>query len=156
MFLGLTSGFISFRERNNTTNISVNLAPQFGKFLSDRLLLGGLVDLYVYHAPNQRSFLLDATPFLRYYLKPEKKKFVPFGEIGGGIAFDAQNGGTVSDGNLTQTNLLIIGGVGIDYFIRPNVAVEIKANYKYRRQMNVFIDNIFGINIGFNFFLDRS
>jgi len=155
-FLGLTSGSIVLNRRNSATTTAINLAPQFGKFVSDRLLFGSLINLTNQSFGGFNSFSVEATPFLRYYLNPEGKKFVPFGELGGGVSFDYLNGDFVPNGNQTQTNPVVFGGVGVDYFIRSNIAVEIKANYRYTKRAEIFKQNNFGINIGFNFFMDKS
>ncbi len=81
------------------------------------------------------------------------KKFVPFGEIGGGVSFTHVNGDIIPNGNLTQTNPVVLAGVGVDYFIRSNVAIEIKANYRYTKVQDFIKQNNFGINVGFNFFI---
>ena len=131
--MGITSGSILLNRRNNTTITSINLAPQFEKFITDRLLFGSLANLSNSSAGGFNRFGIEATPFLRYYLNPADKKFVPFGEIGGGVSFIYVNGDIIPNGNLTQTNPVVLAGAGVDYFIRSNVAVEIKANYRYSK-----------------------
>jgi len=155
-FLGLTSGFINLSRRNNVTNSSVNLSPQFGKFVSDRILLGSLFNLTNQSGGGFNFFNIDATPFIRYYLNPAGKKFVPFGELGGGISFVFINSEFLPNGNITETNPIFFANIGFDYFIRSNVAIEIKANYIFTQQNDFFKQNAFGINVGFNFFIDRS
>jgi len=154
-FMGVTSGSILLNRRNNTTITSINLAPQFGKFVSDRLLFGSLVNLTNLSAGGFNRFSLEATPFLRYYLNPAGRKFVPFGELGGGISFTYVNGDIIPNGNDTQTNPVALAGVGVDYFIRSNVAVEIKANYRYTKIADFLKQNNIGVSIGFNFFMDK-
>ncbi len=155
-FMGVTSGSILLNRRNNATITSINLAPQFGKFVSDRLLFGALVNVSNFSAGGFNRFGIEATPFLRYYLNPEGKKFVPFGEIGGGISFNYLNGDIIPNGNQTRSDPIALAGVGVDYFIRSNVAVEIKANYRYTKIDDFFKQNNIGFSIGFNFFKNRS
>lgn len=155
-FMGITSGSILLNRRNNTTITSINLAPQFGKFISDRLLFGSLVNLSNLSSGGFNRFGVEATPFLRYYLNPAGKKMVPFGEIGGGISFNYVNGDIIQNGNQTQTSPVVLAGIGVDYFIRSNVAVEIKANYRYTKIADFIEQNNFGVSIGFNFFMDKT
>jgi len=155
-FMGITSGSILLNRRNNTTITTINLAPQFGKFVSDRLLFGSLVNLTNFGAGGFNRFTVDATPILRYYLNPASRKFVPFGELGGGISFTVISGDIVPNGNETQTNPIALGGIGVDYFIRSNVAIEIKANYRYTKITDFIKQNNFGMSIGFNFFRDKN
>jgi len=155
-FLGLTSGSIRLSRRNNVTTSFVNLMPQFGKFVSDRILFGSLFDLTNQSGSGFNFFSIDATPFIRYYLNPAGKKFVPFGELGGGISLVIINGDFIPNGNSTETNPIFFANIGFDYFIRSNVAIEIKADYRFTQQNDFFKLNTFGINVGFNFFIDRS
>jgi len=155
-FLGITSGSILLSRRNNITTSFVNLMPQFGKFVSDRILIGSLFNLTNQGGGGFNFFSIDATPFIRYYLNPTGKKLVPFGELGGGISFLVLSGDFIPNNNETQTNPIFFANIGFDYFIRSNVAVEIKANYRYTQLNDLFRQNTIGINIGFNFFLGKS
>lgn len=155
-YLGLSSGSILLNRRNNVNTSSINLSPSIGKFTSDQLLFGLNLNLSNLSAGGFNSFSIAAVPFFRYYLDPTDRKLVPFGEVGAGISFNYINSDFLPTGNQTQSSPIIFGGVGVAYFIRPTVAFEVKANYTYTKQSNIIKQNAIGLNLGFNFFLDRS
>lgn len=155
-FYGLSSGSVLLSRRNNTTQTFVNLMPSFGKFATDNLLLGALINLTNQSGNGFTFFTIETTPFIRYYLNPAGKKLVPFGEIGGGLNFRYIGGDFVPNQNQTETSPIIFGNIGVNYFIRPTIAFEVKVGYRNTKLSDMAKQNRIGLTLGFQFFMDRS
>lgn len=154
--LGVTSGSIQVLSRNNDQSSTVNLSPDIGKFINDNWVVGGKLRLQNQNVGSIdfNSFQLEVAPFARFYINPEDKRAVPFGEFGGGIQLTHLSGEFFQ--NNTNTNPVLFLGVGLDYFISPTVAFEIKGAYRYTKQSGLFNNNTIGIELGFQFFLDKN
>ncbi len=155
-FLGISSGSILLNRRNNVSTSLVNLSPSFGKFISNNMLFGWNFNLTNQSANGFNRFTVQATPFLRYYLNPTGKTLVPFGEVGGGISFNLLSGDVIPNQNQTETSPLLFANIGVDYFIRPNIAFEVKAGYRYAKISDAVIQNTTSLSLGFQFFLNRE
>ena len=91
------------------------------------------------------------------FLNSAGKTLVPFGELGGGISFDYLSGDVIPNRNQTTTSPVLFANIGVDYFLRPNIALEVKAGYRYAKIVsNTIKQNTIGLSLGFQFFMDTE
>jgi len=76
------------------------------------------------------------------------------GELGGGIQLSTFSGDFVI--NETNTDPTFNFGLGVNYFLRPSVAFEVKGSYSNFRQSSFIDVNTIGLNFGFQFFLGKT
>ena len=154
LFLGMSAGNIQLFSRNGIRNSSISLSPNIGKFLTNNLVLGANLTIQNSSFDGFNSFGLDILPYGRYYPTAGEKRGALFGEIGGGLRLTALSGDRII--NQTETNLTIFAGLGVNYFLRPTVAFEVKGTFNYFKETTFFDRNVLGINFGFQFFFRRE
>lgn len=150
--------------RAGSAHLNINLNPSGGYFLSNRVVVGTSVGLnYSKYANNFSSYGGSIKPFARYYFSKKEgmqpKKLYLFGEASAGIGvgssrFNNNNGVTERH---TNTSFLSSAGLGLSYFIIPNVSVEGTFNMNYNSSLNnqpITSDNIYPtLGIGFQIYL---
>lgn len=154
LFLGMTAGNIQIISQNGARRSNISLSPSVGKFLTNNWVLGANATIQNQALNGFNSFNLEALPFLRYYTNAKEKRAILFGEIGAGIRLESFSGNRVV--NQTEINPTILAGVGLNYFLRPTVAFEVKGSYNYYKQSTIFKVNAIGINFGFQFFFRKE
>lgn len=154
LFLGMTAGNIQVISQNGARRSNISLSPNIGKFLTNNWVVGANATIQNQALSGFSFFSLEAFPFLRYYTNSKEKRAVLFGEIGAGIRLESFSGNRVV--NQTEINPTILAGVGLNYFLRPTVAFEIKGSYNYYEQSNIFKVNAIGIDFGFQFFFRKE
>lgn len=154
LFLGMTAGNIQLFSRNGIQNSSISLRPNIGKFLNNNWVLGANVSIQNSNFDGFSSFGVDALPYIRYYPNAGEKRGALFGEVGGGLRLTALSGDRII--NQTQTDPILFAGVGVNYFLRPTVAFEVKGSYNYIKQTDFIDRNVIGINFGFQFFFRKE
>ncbi|MEM6321704.1 MAG: hypothetical protein AAF960_28855 [Bacteroidota bacterium] len=156
---GATSGTLAFSQIANSNNITLDLRPNYGQFLSDRFLLGGALGLLVtkFNNLNFTTFQFELTPFARYYFNSDNRRAIPFAELGAGISvFDLTGEGSDFEARTSST---VFAGIGFDVFLAPNVALEIKGSYRRFGNNTNFANidvNRIAIDLGFQFFLNSA
>jgi len=155
LFLGMTAGNIFLFSQNGNQNSTIILNPNMGKFLSNNWVLGGNLMIQNQSFGESNLFTLEILPYLRYYPNASRKKrAILFGEVGIGFQLNTITGDFFI--NQTETNPTFSGGIGVNYFLRPTVAFEIKGNYRYFKQSPFFSTNMLGLNFGFQFFFRKE
>lgn len=108
-------------------NMGGGVPLKFGKFATDRLLLGsGVTPLVAISNSNNYNLSLMVTPFAKYYFAPKggftpEKKLYFF--VDGGLGYRIGVAGNGTD-NYTAHSFRAQAGFGAAYFITPNVSVE--------------------------------
>ena len=135
-----------FGQGNDIFNIGV--APDFGVFITDNLVLGGQIGFSLTTSRNTTVTTYQIIPSARYYFggPTESLKVFLTGELGiMGVSASA----------FSDTDFQFLLGGGLDLFLNPNVALEGILAYQ-----NVFQDGSdqsqFGVNMGFKFFLAKD
>lgn len=125
-----------------STQFNVNLNPSAGYFLSNRVAVGTSVGLsYSKYARSLSSYSASLKPFARYYFSKKEgmqpKKLYLFGEVSAGAGIGASrydNNGVIE--KRTGSTILSSAGLGLTYFILPNVSVEGTFNMNYNTPIN--------------------
>lgn len=154
LFLGMTAGNIQIFSRNGMQNSNITLSPNIGKFLTSNWVVGANMTIQNSSFNGANFFTLAPLPYLRYYQNAGEKRAVLFGEVGGGIQLTAASGDFLV--NQTDIDPTFFGGIGVDYFLRPTIAFEIKGFYRYFKQGSFINTNTLGVNFGFQFFFRKS
>lgn len=125
-----------------TSYFSANLNPSVGYFLSNRIAVGAGVGLsYQRSGKYFNSFSSSIIPFARYYFTKKEgmqpKKLYFFGEVaaGAGVGTSAYFDNGVKNRQIGSI-LLSNAGVGLAYFILPNVSVEGTFKLNYNQPFN--------------------
>ncbi len=154
LFLGMTAGNIEISTQNGAKSSILSLSPNIGKFINDNWVLGVNASLLNQAFLGFNNFSVTALPFLRYYPNAGEKRAILFGEVGAGIRLESFTGNRII--NETTTNPTFMAGIGLNYFLRPTVAFEIKGSYNYLKQSFLNDTNSIGVNFGFQFFFRKE
>jgi opacity protein-like surface antigen len=126
-----------------------------GYFLTKRIAVGLRTDyshtnLFDSYGKNLSVNTWSVAPFARYYVGV--KRFAPFAELSyGGSWYKSK----LSPGGESSSNsTLYSAGVGLNYFLSRNVALEGTINYL--KTIDSYYDGSFGIDLGLQFFLSRK
>jgi long-subunit fatty acid transport protein len=128
------------------SGFSINIHPGAAWFLSDNFALGGSVILG-YSKPKDfdGTFSYGIEPMARLYFgKNAKNKF--FGQVMTGFT------GMSTDGN-SSSEWHAGAGLGYNYFINKNVALELGAAYNYSKAKDTDGVSGFDLDFGFQIFL---
>jgi len=150
----MTAGNIQITSRNGRQNSTITLSPNIGKFLTKNWVLGANITIRNQNFDGPNFFTLETLPYTRYYPNAGKKRAVLFGEIGGGIQLVTRSGDFLV--NQTETSPIFFGSIGINYFLRPTVAFEVKGSYRYLNQDSFINTNTLSMNFGFQFFFRKE
>ena len=130
---------------NDYAYLSIN--PTLGFFITSRLVIGS--GLFLGFA-NQNS-IVELQPFTRYYFGKQNIRFQPFATLSANTRFQLADKTSES----SFFNLDVNGGIGADFFLTRNVALEgllqLNGNQVEDETNN---RNFLNFNIGFQFFLD--
>lgn len=141
VLLGGTVGFNNVSEEGEGLT-SVNVSPNAGFFLSDRFAVGTSLDFVLVASDGESSTSFGLAPFARYYFNDSgKSRF--FGQAKVGF----QTGETDF---FEESTALIFGvGIGADFFLNDNVAIEAILGYQRLQypEYEVGLNNI-GLNFG--------
>jgi len=146
VLLGGTVGFNRISEDGEGITYA-NFSPTAGFFLTDRFALGSSLDFVLVASDGESSASFGLTPFARYYLNESgKSRFFGQGKIG------FQTGDTDF---FEESTAWVFGlGIGADFFLNDNVAIE--AIFGYQRlqypEYEVGLNNI-GLNFGIAAFI---
>lgn len=142
-------------ETGGTNLTSFNLAPRFGFFAADGLLLGLGLSFSVFDSEvlDENIVTTEIGPFVRYYFISQSS-FKPFVQAGLNI-------GQLRLSSFQKNNLLDYGaGIGGAFFLSDQVAVDLLLNYVRTRSKdkdavaNVrTIASSFGLGVGLSVFL---
>lgn len=161
--LGLSVGNLTYRSTpninlggssdDNYRSFSAAVYPSVGWFVVDRLALGAGLPLgYSRTRTNytattgpvtftSRTWTYGLAPFARYYFLDASKHKL-FGQLGGEVLRDANRNETRETGNTPrvnhygQTSTSWLAGVGYNYFLTSNAALEVAANYVRNTDQN--------------------
>ncbi|MBK6993428.1 MAG: outer membrane beta-barrel protein [Lewinellaceae bacterium] len=149
VLLGGTVGFNRISEDGEGITY-VNLSPNAGFFLTDRFALGSSLDFIVVASDGESSTSFGLSPFARYYLNEGgKSRFFGQGKFGFQIGdtdfFD-------------ESTAWIFGlGIGADFFLNDNVAIEAILGYERLQYPEYELGlNHIGLNFGVAAFISRG
>lgn len=152
--IGGTSSKLIFGP--SATQLHIN--PNIGYFLSDRWVIGGLagVDWIGINNHSIKNTLVRIQPFTRYYFSPPTARTIGFIEGGLGVTYQRIS---AEDSNITfnntglnpynETEAIYFSAIGMDVFLSPTVALELKGQYQKAGRNTRNTALIFG----FQFFL---
>jgi hypothetical protein len=103
-----------FNENSTASNITFN--GEGGIFAAKNLLIGSGIQLYSYDSDVYAELL----PYLNYYI-PLKKRLAVFGQIEARTSLNKDD----------KLYTVVLPGVGMNYFLSQNVAIEAKVSYNY-------------------------
>ncbi len=141
MILGGNVGFNAYKYGDYSSS-TVYLNPYLAYFFTDQLAAGASVTLDFYGGDDSGSDV-GIGPFARYYINTSgAMRF--FGQAG--IAFYNIKPNKNVD---SYTSFGFMVGVGGDYFLNPNVALEALLGFSSSKDKDApNSDNNFGLNIG--------
>ncbi|MFT6000536.1 MAG: outer membrane protein W [Neolewinella sp.] len=158
---------------NLDQSTSFNLTPWVGYFITSRLMLEGGLGLFYGSSSNQisdtnlgmlsfSSVSVGANLNARYYLKQDGKLF-PYLVAGGGFSLNTTkfNNSFGASTNTTKS-IPLRGGVGANYFLSPNLALDAAIMYDQRNQIDQFQNadsatrKYLSLDVGFRFFLPKG
>lgn len=145
----LVGGNLGFRTNSNSS--SFTLTPTVGYFFAKNLAAGANVTLNFQKLGTVRRTDVGLGPFARYYFG--QSNFRPF--LHGGLGFLSSSFKTGSS-KTTTNGFYSTLGVGGAAFINQNVAFEGLVTYDYTKYNNAGSSNGFGLNLGFQVYIDRN
>ena len=141
VLLGGTVGFNNISEEGEGIT-SVNLSPSAGFFLSNRFAIGSSLDFNLVADDGETSASFGLTPFVRYYFNDSgPARFFGQSKVG----FQIGN----TDFSDVSTAWVFGVGIGADFFLNDNVAIEGFLGYQRFQyfEYEVGLNNI-GLNFG--------
>ena len=149
VLLGGTVGFNNISEEGEGITY-VNVSPNAGFFLSDRFALGSILDFVLVATDGESSASFGLTPFARYYFNASgASRFFGQAKVG----FQTGTTNFFDEGTALTFGL----GVGADFFLNDNVAIEAFLGYQRLEysEYEVGLNNI-GLNFGVAAFIARG
>lgn len=128
---------------------SHRINPLVGYFLTDKIATGLSASYGYSGGPSNSMEAFTAAPFMRYYFATSR--FAPFAYAAAGVTaskYKYYEGEVSKDEDFTYQ-----AGVGFNYFITKNVALESELSY-FRNDDNN--QATLGLNAGLKFFLSRK
>ncbi len=121
------------------------VSAQVGHLLTKRLLVGSGITYA--NDQDMADFIFGASPYLRYYLFPKKKR-VFFGEINGTVLFTHQDNEFQNQTKLLQTG----GGIAVGWtkWILPRLGFTVATGNQWYRAQDIILLDWFN---GQNFYL---
>ncbi len=126
-------------------DLYASFSPAAGYFLTNRLALGAGFQL----AFANQNAIVYPEPFARYYIGGSSSRIQPFATAGFGTRFQLAD--KTNDPGFFNLNLT--AGIGLDYFLTPNLALEALLKYDGRQLEDDFINEFLDFGVGFQFFL---
>jgi hypothetical protein len=120
----------------------INLSPNLGYFVSNRLVLGSSAGLIFYGYENFSTISIALVPFTRYYFGRGDTRFFALASLGYRREWERSTEGT-SSRRSSYGNIHGDLGLGLTHLISDQIALEA-------------IINITGLNIGFQIYLPPS
>jgi hypothetical protein len=122
-------------EQGSFASTSYTIAPDGGYFVIDKLAVGLRTELHgdVVNDSESgerliKSFSFSASPFVRYYILPQTKRFNPFGDVEYFIRRYRSVGSPNNIFKETMHGPKLSGGVA--FFVHPKVALEGIVTYR--------------------------
>ena len=145
----LVGGNLGFRTNSN--NSSFTLTPNVGYFFAKNFAAGASITINTVKTGASRNTDVGIGPFARYYFG--QSNFRPF--INGGLGYLSS---TYKSGNYkyTSNGFYTTLGLGAAAFINQNVAFEGIAAYNYTKYNNAGSSNGFGLNFGFQVYINNG
>lgn len=147
--VGVSVAGINFASQSGNSEFNINLNPNVAWFIQDNLALGGGIQIGYSKPENvDGTFSYGITPLARYY----------FSKTANGGMFGQVNllfGGISQNGN-SATQVGAGAGVGYDWFLSSNVALEAGLGYMYTKPENIDAIHNVGLNLGFQIFLGKK
>lgn len=162
LLLGTSSGGFNYRVINDYKVLTIHLNPNIGQFISKNWLIGAGLDLnyrkiaYGSYYGDRKDLTVSLSPFIRYYAPTKNGKFAPFFEVGSAFSrpfhFEDSEDGSLPDPYPNpKIDIGFLGGVGMNLFVSPTTALELKVGY----DTTDFKSHRIGLDIGFQYFLGR-
>jgi opacity protein-like surface antigen len=163
LMIGGTSGGFGFNSSPTSRFIQLSLRPQALYFLSSQFAVGGGLDFSLAHTSAFANFTaaeIRLIPQARYYFSAAPKRQQWFAAAGLEIG---RSGVTIEDGGSFSQNHFGLGlGLGLNYFLSPNVALELGPSLRYDLQRNDDLLDLdtkrlrLGLDVGIQFFLNKK
>ncbi len=153
----LVGGKLSLSTGEDFENYTFSVSPMGGYFIGGKIAVGLSVNyahsniFSVDAEPMGSGTSLAAAPFVRYYFSVNK--LAPFAEVtygGNWQKWESSFNGAVSK----NPSSFYSGGIGLNYFISRNVALE--GVMKYEKTINSDFEGTLGFDIGIQFFPSRK
>lgn len=152
VMLGGTAG-ISYTSQKPTHVFSMNFNPNFGYFVYHNLLLGFGLSLGVSSdnsskdGKNRFSVSSSFVPQARYYFLKEKLRPFVYARFGYQSTTTIHNGDISNKDGMTGE-----GGVGLDYFLTKNVALESTLGYNGTKLRSQNLISKFAFSLGLQYY----
>lgn len=147
--VGVGVAGINFASQSGSSEFNINLNPNVAWFIQDNFALGGGVQIGYSKPENVDGiFSYGITPLARYYFTSNSSNGL-FGQVNllfGGYSQSGNSGTQVGAG----------AGLGYDWFITKNVALEAGLGYMYTKPESVDAIHNVGLNLGFQIFLGKK
>ncbi|MBL7802741.1 MAG: outer membrane beta-barrel protein [Saprospiraceae bacterium] len=148
VLLGGTVGFNNYSEEGDGFTV-INLSPTAAYFTSNRLAVGGRVNVAITTGDGLNQTVIGVAPLIRYYFNGSGNTRY-FGQ--GSLGFQNQQ----VDG--FGTSFWELGlGVGVDFFVNDRVAIEGVLGYSRTQGFEEFDGgfNTLGLNFGVVAFIGK-
>lgn len=149
LMLGGTVGF-NYLGADGDGATSVNVTPNLGYFISDQIAIGSSLGFALVVSDGESSSAFGLSPFGRYYNNGTgRNRF--FGQVKIGVL--------TGDSDFADDSAAWLFGLGIgaDFFLNDNVAIEALLGYQrlYYPEYEAGLNNI-GLNFGVAAFISRN
>lgn len=156
-------------QEDDASKTNINLAPRFGYFIKNNLLVGVEIPFNYSYSINRYTdprwsssiverLLINLNPFARYYFGESNFKSYLHASAGLGYrkSFIQNPDDRKTRGSYSIFNYAV--GSGISYMVKSKVIFELQANYRYQYQDNEdetfeFKEKGFQVLLGINFIL---
>ena len=155
----MAGGKLSLSKGDDVENYTFAVSPMGGYFFGKRIAAGlrvkyehvNFVSIDSEPMGNYQNF--SATPFIRYYIGVNR--FAPFAEVTYGGSWYKTESSFNGEPSVSKSNSSSYsGGVGLNYFVSKNVALE--GVVKYSKTIDSYYDGSVGFDLGLQFFLSRN
>lgn len=145
---------ISYSKQSKDQNFSINLNPNFGYFVAKNFMLGFQLSIGISSTNNSSTgganqFLLSSafSPMTRYYFLKGKVRPFLHGQFGY-ISITVIQNGEISN----LDGIAGGGGIGLNYFLTKNVALEGLARYHGAQFAGLPFISQFIFGVGFQYY----
>jgi hypothetical protein len=141
----------SFNISTAESSTLINFSPSAATFVADNFALGGRIGITYTKQGTVKSTGFNIGPMARFYMG--KGDFRPF--FHGDFSFESSS---TKNNNVTiKTNGTgYFLGMGGALFINENIALEGTAGYNHSKFKNVEGSGGFGLNLGFQVYLNKN
>ena len=147
---------MTFSQQDSNRIFTMNIAPSFGYFVAKNLMLGFALGIGITSDNRARGgenrFFLNTlfVPTVRYYFLKGKLKPFLYGKFGYISTTAIIRGNTGNVDGITGG-----GGIGFDYFVTKNLAVECTFGYNGSKLSNRSLNSQTGISFGLQYFFTK-